>query len=196
MKWTNKLFRVLLLVPFFWWAYLIFFGSLGAEPAKELNHMTGFMALIYLFSNLWIGVIGAFFKWPVKLRFLLQERRWLGVITWVMLLGHVFLYFALEAFSPKALPQIFNKTYLTFGFFAFTGMTLLAATSNQFSVRKLGGKKWKLLHRCVYFVALLVTVHIFLIEKANLPLFALIVVPLWIGELVRLLRWRLALRST
>jgi len=189
MKWTNKLFRVVLLIPFFWWAYQIFFGDLGAEPTKELNHNTGFIALIYLFSNLWIGVIGAFFKWPVQLRFLLQERRWLGVLTWVILVGHVFFYLALEAFDIKALTQIFEKTYLVFGFFAFTGMTLLAATSNNFSVRKLGGKRWKLFHRLVYFVALLVTVHIFLIEKANLPLFALITIPLWLAQLVRLVRW-------
>ena len=154
-----------------------------------MNHNTGFMALLYLCANLWIGVIGAFWKWPVQLRFLIQERRFLGVLTWVILIGHLFFYIALEAFSIKGLVQIFEKTYLTFGFFAFTGMTILAATSNNFSVRKLGGKRWKLLHRCVYFVFLLVTVHIFLIEKANLFQFTLITAPLWLGELARLGRW-------
>lgn len=190
MKWPNKIFRMALFLPFLWWAYLIFFGNLGAEPAKELNHLTGFMGLIYLFSNLAIGVFSSLFKFPPRLRFLLQERRWLGVIGWFIIVCHISFYFVLEAFDPKAISQIYEKTYLTFGFFAFLGLTMLAATSNNFSVRKLGGKRWKLFHRSVYFTALLVTVHIFLIEKANLPLFALITAPVWIGEIIRIVRSR------
>lgn len=193
MKWTNKLFRFALLLPIFWWIYQIFFGDLGAEPAKELNHNTGLTALIYLVANLWIGIIWSFWKkWPVQLRFLLAERRFLGVLTFFILCGHVFLYFALEAFQPKGFTQIFEKTYLIFGAFAFTGMTILAATSNNFSVKRLGGKRWKLLHRCVYFVAALVTAHIFLIEKADLMLFAMITFPMWLGQIARLLRWLMA----
>lgn len=185
MKWSNKLFRFALLLPVLWWIYQIFFGNLGAEPAKELNHQTGFMALIYLFANLAIGIYSSLFQWPPQLRFFMQERRWLGVITWVFLVGHIFFYLALEAFAAKGFSQIFEKTYLIFGFFAFLGMTILAATSNNFSVRKLTGKKWKLLHRGVYFVALLVMAHIFQIEKANLVLFAMITFPVWILLFIR-----------
>ncbi len=189
MKWTNKLFRCALLLPLVWWVYRIVSGDLGAEPAKELNHSTGLVALSYLVGNLWIGIIWSFWKqWPVKLRFLLPERRFLGVLTFVILCGHVFLYFALEAFGPKAFSQIFEKTYLIFGAFAFLGMAILAATSNNFSVRKLG-KRWKTLHRSVYFIAWLVMGHIFLIEKADLMLFAMIMFPMWIGQLARLVRW-------
>ncbi len=189
MKWSNKLFRLALLIPLFWWVYQIVWGNLGAEPAKELNHSTGLVALSYLVANLWIGIIWSFWKsWPTSLRFLLPERRFLGVLTFAILCGHVFLYFALEAFQPKGFTQIFEKTYLVFGSFAFLGMTILAATSNNFSVKKLGGKKWKLLHRCVYFVAILVTCHIFLIEKADLILFAWIAFPMWIGETARVVR--------
>lgn len=192
MKWPNKLFRILLLLPIFWWVYQIFWGNLGAEPAKELNHSTGLVALIYLVLNLWIGIIWSFWKkWPVQIRFLLPERRFLGVLTFLILCGHVFLYFALEAFQWKGFIQVFEKTYLIFGAFAFLGMLILTSTSNNFSVRKLGGKKWKLLHRCVYFVAALVTAHIFLIEKADLMQFALITFPMWIGQIVRLTRWLL-----
>lgn len=186
MKWTNKLFRVALLAPLAWWIYQIFFGNLGAEPAKELNHNTGLVALIYLVANLWIGIIWSFWKsWPTQLRFLLPERRFLGVLTFFILCGHVFLYFALEAFSRKGFTQIFEKTYLIFGALAFFGMLNLALTSNNFSVRRLGGKRWKLLHRSVYVIAILVTVHIFLIEKADLVQFALITFPMWLGQLAR-----------
>jgi len=197
MKWTHKLFRLALLLPIVWWIYQIFWGDLGAEPAKELNHSMGFMALIYLIANLWLGIIWTFWKsWPTWLRFFLPARRFLGVLTFLILCGHVFLYFALEAFQWKGFTQVFEKTYLIFGAFAFLGMMMLAATSNHFSVRKLGGKRWKLLHRLVYFVAVLVTVHIFLIEKADLMLFALITIPMWIGQTARLARWFLHHRKT
>lgn len=190
MKWTHKLFRLALLLPLFWWVYQIFFGDLGAEPAKELNHSTGLVALIYLVANLWIGIIWAFWKkWPTWLRFLLPARRFLGVLTFFILCGHVFLYFALEAFQPKGFTQVFEKNYLICGAFAFLGMAILAATSNDFSVKMLGGKRWKLLHRMVYAIAILVTAHIFQIEKADLMLFALITFPMWIGQSLRLLRW-------
>lgn len=190
MKWMNKLFRLALLVPVLWWVYQIFFGDLGAEPAKELNHLTGFTALIYLILNLWIGTIWSYWKaWPKQLRFLLAERRFLGVLTFLILAGHVFFYLALEAFELKALTQMIEKTYLIFGSFAFLGMAILAATSNDWSLRKLGGKRWKSLHRIVYFVTILVTVHIFLIEKADLPLFTMIMAPFWIAQIPRLVRW-------
>jgi sulfoxide reductase heme-binding subunit YedZ len=191
MKWPNKLFQLVLLLPAFWWVYQIFFGSLGAEPAKELNHATGLTALIYLVLNLWIGIIWSFWKaWPKPLRLILPERRFLGVLTFLILIGHVFLYFALESFEPKAFSQLFQKTYLIFGFFAFLGLLILALTSNNWSVKKLGGKKWKTLHRSIYFIAVLVTVHIFLIEKADLVQFALITAPMWIAQFIRLGLWQ------
>lgn len=196
MKWTNNLFKVLLLSPIAWWIYQIFFGDLGAQPAQTLNHNTGLVTLIYLVTNLWIGILISFrLKFPSWLRFLVQERRFLGVLTFVILLGHVFLYFALEAFDPKALSQIYTKTYLTFGSLAFLTMAILALTSNNFSVRKLGGKKWKRLHRMIYFTAWLVMGHIFLIEKADLVLFAAIMFPMWIGQVVRLIRNVLSKRA-
>lgn len=187
----NKLFRLILLLPLFWWIYQIFWGDLGAEPAKEMNHLTGFTALLYLIFNLWIGIIGSFWKWPLPLRFLLKERRFLGVLTYFILIAHLFFYLALEAFEPKAFTQMIEKTYLIFGSLAFFGMTILALTSNDFSVRRLGGKKWKKLHRLVYVIAALVTVHIFLIEKADLILFALITWPMWAAQIFRLLRFLL-----
>ena len=192
MRWPNKLFKVLLLFPFFWWGYQIFWGDLGAQPAQELNHQTGLTTLIYLVFNLWIGVLVSLvaqfkLKWPLNLRFLIVSRRYLGVVTYFILVAHVFLYFALEAFEAKAIDQIFEKTYLQFATLAFLGMTVLALTSNNFSVRKLGGKRWKNLHRLVYLVGIFVTAHIFLIEKADLVLFAMITIPVYAGQLLRLI---------
>ena len=188
MNWMNKLFRWIIILPFLMGLYLILWGDLGAEPSKELKHLSGLTGMFYLALNLWIGTLSAWIKpWPQKILFLKMERRFLGVVTFIILTTHVFFYFVLEAFEANALDQIFEKTYLIFGGLAYLGLAVLAITSNNFSMRKLGGKKWKSIHRSIYVIAALVTSHVFLIEKANLPLFFVTWAPLWIGLAGRLL---------
>ncbi len=188
-KWQNKFFRLSLFFPFIYWAYLIFFGDLGAQPAQRLNHLTGKFSLYYFLANLWLGVLLSYkLKWPRWLLFLPQERRWLGVVNFIIICCHIFLYFTLEAFEPKALEQIYTKTYLIFGALAFLIFLLLAATSNNISVRLLGLVRWKWFHRSAYLAAVLVTFHIFLIEKADLILFAALTVPMWLGQIFRIVR--------
>lgn len=187
---VNNIFRLVLLAPFFYWAYSILWGDLGPEPAKELTLQTGFMALIYFFSILWIGALNSLFgSWPRSLRFLIQERRWIGVLQFLILCCHFSLYLILEGFDRTAFSQLFSKTYLTFGSLSFLLVTVLAATSNNFSVRQLKGKNWKRLHRITYLAGALATVHIFLIEKADLILFAIITLPLWLTQIYRLLQF-------
>lgn len=173
-------------MPAFYWTYLIFFSDLGADPAKSLNHKAGEIALYYILFNLLIGVlIGLRVKFPMKLRFLLLHRRYLGVLSFLILVFHAFLYFVMESFEPKALEQIFTKNYLIFGSLAFFILATLAITSNDFSVRKLKVKAWKRLHRFVYLASFFFTVHIMLIEKTDLVKFGLLLGGLWILQTVR-----------
>jgi DMSO/TMAO reductase YedYZ heme-binding membrane subunit len=57
MIWLSRTFRVLLFVPALWVAYKIIFNLLGADPAIELNHDLGQVALYMLISNLLIGIL-------------------------------------------------------------------------------------------------------------------------------------------
>lgn len=183
----SNIFRFLLLLPGFYWTYLIFFSDLGADPAKNLNHKAGEIALYYILLNLLLGIlIGFKVKFPVKLRFLLLNRRYLGVLSFLVLIFHVFLYFAMESFEPQALEQVFTKNYLTAGSLAFFILMILAVTSNDFSVRKLTIKVWKRLHRFVYLASLFFTIHILLIEKSDLIKYGLILGILWILQGARL----------
>jgi sulfoxide reductase heme-binding subunit YedZ len=186
----NKLFRTLLFAPVFYWAYLIFFGSLGADPAKNLNHKTGEAALCFLLLNLLVGILLSFskaipFAWPRASRFLLQERRWLGVITFLFLIFHLFLYWAIEGFEQKGFEQMYTKNYLIFGSLAWLIMLVLAVTSNDFSVRRLGGKKWKNLHRLAYLASALITLHVLSIEKADLIKYGSLLGALWLLQISR-----------
>lgn len=185
---VSNIFRVLLVLPGFYWVFLIFFTDLGADPAKNLNHKAGEIALYYILLNLVLGILVSFkIKLPVKLRFLLLNRRYLGVLSFLILIFHVFLYFAIESFEPQAIEQIFTKNYLIFGSLAFIILFALAITSNDFSVRRLKIRIWKKLHRFVYLASFFFSVHILLIEKADLLKYGLILGTLWLLQLGRLL---------
>lgn len=182
----SKAFRVALLTPPAYWAYLIFSGALGADPAKTLNHHTGEMALYFLLLNLIVGaLIGFSFRFPPLLRFLLLHRRFLGVVTFVYLIFHVLLYFTMESFEEQAFTQIATKLYLTLGAAAWAVLLVLTLTSNNFSVRTLGGKRWKLLHRLVYLASFLITGHVLLIEKADLVKYGALFAVLWAIQAAR-----------
>lgn len=182
----SNIFRFLLLVPGFYWTYLIFFSDLGADPAKSLNHKAGEVALYYILLNLLLGIlIGFKVKLPIKLRFLLLNRRYLGVLSFLVLIFHVFLYFAMESFESQAIEQIFTKNYLIAGSLAFFILMLLAVTSNDFSVRKLTIKVWKRLHRFVYLASLFFSIHILLIEKSDLVKYGLLLGVIWLLQVAR-----------
>ncbi|MBX3019203.1 MAG: ferric reductase-like transmembrane domain-containing protein [Bdellovibrionaceae bacterium] len=185
-KTLARVLKVLSLIPLVYWIYLIFADRLGADPAKTLNHLMGEVALYFLLLNLLVGAALAFVRArPVGLRALVLTRRFLGVWTFVILCGHVFLYLAYEGFEAKAFEQMISKPYLMFGSLAFLLLGLLAATSNDFSVRRLGGRDWKNIHRAVHLAAFLVTAHVLSIEKADLVKFGTLFALLWSVQLVR-----------
>jgi methionine sulfoxide reductase heme-binding subunit len=55
--------------------------------------------------------------------------------------------------------QSFTKPFIWFGFSGLTILVILALTSNQWSIRRLGGKNWKRLHRLAYVAVALLIYH-------------------------------------
>lgn len=178
-KFLRWLLRLSFMFPLFYWTYLGFTGGLGAQPIVTINHQTGYVVLSLIVANLWLGIFIRR-KWlgPQWLRWIFSERRSLGVAAGLYGVLHFLSYMGKEAFEAKAFLQIFEKFYLTMGFFALIIVVSMAATSNDFSVKNLGFQRWKLLHRMIHVASLFILVHIFLIEKGNIPLMVLLAVPL------------------
>jgi sulfoxide reductase heme-binding subunit YedZ len=63
--------------------------------------------------------------------------------------------------------DIAKRPFITVGFAAFLLLIPLAATSNQWAIRKLGGRKWQDLHRNIYLISLLACLHYFWLVKAT-----------------------------
>jgi hypothetical protein len=73
-----------------------------------------------------------------------------------------------EAFDlQKVASEIVLRIYLTIGFVALLVLTAMAVTSTDGMARRLGGRRWRLLHQLVYGAALLSVIHFFMQTKVT-----------------------------
>ncbi len=153
------------LLPFAWLVYGAVADQLGANPAEYLIRSTGDWTLRFLCLTLAITPLRVMAKLPPLLRF----RRMLGLFTYFYVVLH-FLGFAWldMGFDPGEIAKdIVKRPFILVGFAAFVLLTPLAATSFNRAIRALGGKRWQLLHRLVYVVALLGILHFFWMRAAK-----------------------------
>jgi sulfoxide reductase heme-binding subunit YedZ len=99
---------------------------------------------------------------------LADVRRMIGVGAFVYAAAHISLYIADQMFDlRKVASEIVLRLYLTIGFVTLIGLLLLAATSTDSWVRRLGSRRWQRLHQVIYGLALLALVHFFQQTKAD-----------------------------
>ena len=67
----------------------------------------------------------------------------------------------------KVASEIALRLYLTIGFTALLGLSVLAATSTDAMVRRLGVRRWQRLHQIVYAIGVLALIHFFQQTKAD-----------------------------
>jgi sulfoxide reductase heme-binding subunit YedZ len=93
-----------------------------------------------------------------------------------------------QSFDLSAMwKDIAKRPFITVGFTAFVLLIPLAVTSTTGWIRRLGGKRWQMLHRAIYVSAVLGVVHYYWLVKSDVRK------PLFYGALVViLLLWRLA----
>ncbi len=190
---AHKIFKVALrfcyLAPLMTWFMLGFFDQLGAEPIVKINSQSGYVTLVLILINLWIGILlSLHLRFLRKIKWLLMERRSLGIVAGFYAVFHFTSYLGKESFLPKAWEQIVTKTYLNYGILAALIIWSLAITSNQLAVRKMGMGRWKTLHRLVHLASLLIIGHVLSIEKGNIPLLLVLIGPLIPFQLFRLCR--------
>jgi methionine sulfoxide reductase heme-binding subunit len=182
---------VLLFAPALWVMVAFPLGLLGARPTNEAIHQIGLWALRFIFIALAITPLRSVLQWQR----LIVVRRMVGLAAFAYALAHLLLYTASEAFDlVKVASEIVLRVYLTIGFAAVLGLSLLAATSTDAMVRRLG-RRWQTLHRLVYLIALLAVIHYWLQSKLEIWEPTIMAgIYLWlIGY--RLLGWRFSVRG-
>jgi sulfoxide reductase heme-binding subunit YedZ len=144
-------------------AYWFFTHQLGPLPVKEALRHVGDWTIRILVITLALTPLQRLLNYP-KISLI---RRMLGVNTFAYALTHFLLYIVNSKYDLAFVAsEIILRFYLTIGFVALIGLSLLAGTSFDSAVRKLG-KKWKILHRLVYGVAVLGLLHYFVQTKID-----------------------------
>jgi sulfoxide reductase heme-binding subunit YedZ len=136
----------------------------GARPLNDLIHRAGYWTLMFLLLALAVTPLTRIARFGA----LMDVRRMIGVGAFCYAAAHISLYVADQMFDLiKVASEIVLRLYLTIGFTALLGLTVLAATSTDGMVRRLGGRRWLRLHQIVYAIALLALVHFFQQTKAD-----------------------------
>jgi len=157
---VAKLALVLVsLMPFAWLCSAIFLDHLGPNPAEYLIRSTGDWTLRFLCITLLVTPLRVTFNIPEFLRF----RRSLGLLTFFYVLLHALCYglFDMGLEWDDIALDIVKRPFIAVGFAAAVMLSLLAVTSSNAAIKKMGVVRWRLLHRLVYAIAVLAILHFF-----------------------------------
>jgi ferredoxin-NADP reductase/DMSO/TMAO reductase YedYZ heme-binding membrane subunit len=141
-------------------------GRLGANPVNFAIRTTGVLSLIFIILTLTITPASRMTGWG----WLGQFRRVLGLYAFFHAGLHflIFFWFDRAASVLGTLSEIAMRTYLMVGIVGLVLMAPLAITSTNGMIKRLGPKRWKLLHRLVYVVAIAGAFHFAMLVKADL----------------------------
>ena len=159
-------------------------GDFGPNPVEFVQRWTGAWTFNFLLLTLCITPLRVWTQW----HWLLRLRRMLGLFTFFYATLHFLSFIGFDhSFAVDAIARdVFKRPFVTVGFAAFVLLIPLAATSNQWAIRKLGGRRWQELHRSVYLIGILACVHYFWLVKATALLWPLA----YSVALALLLGWR------
>jgi sulfoxide reductase heme-binding subunit YedZ len=142
-----------------------FRGNLGPNPVEFIIHSTGTLALVFLFLALAVTPLRKVFALP----WLVKLRRMLGLFAFFYAFLHLLAYAGFDkTFRIAAIVEdTFERPFITLGMAAFLLLLPLAVTSTNRMVKRLGGKRWKLLHKAAYLAAILGVIHFYMQVKAD-----------------------------
>ena len=175
------------LLPFVWLFAAAVLDRLGANPAEALERSSGDWALRMLCVVLAITPLRTVARLPSLARF----RRMAGLFMYFYAVLHLLAYswFDMGFDLVDIAKDIVKRPFILVGFTAIVLLTPLALTSFNRAIKALGGKRWQLLHRLVYVVAVLAIVHFFWMRAGKNNFAEVAVYAVILGTL---LGWRVA----
>ncbi|WP_416684007.1 protein-methionine-sulfoxide reductase heme-binding subunit MsrQ [Erwinia sp. BNK-25] len=177
-------------LPFLWLILSINQGWLSADPAKDIQHFTGRMALKFLLGTLLVTPLARYGKQPL----LIRVRRLLGLWCFAWATLHLVSYALLElGIDNLGLlgSELISRPYLTLGIISWF-ILLLSLTSFQKAQKKLG-RNWQKLHNAIYIVLILAPIHYLWSVKTFSPqpwIYAFIALVLLLWRYKKFRGWR------
>jgi len=165
-KWTKVVVFLICLVPVGVLIWDAFTGGLGANPTQFLEHATGDWTLRLVAITLSITPLRKLLKQPQLIRF----RRMLGLFAFFYGFCHFSIYLTFDqVFDLHGIwADVVKRRYITVGFTGFVLMIPLAVTSTAGWIRRLGGKRWAMVHRAIYLTAIAGVIHYLWLVKSDI----------------------------
>jgi sulfoxide reductase heme-binding subunit YedZ len=167
-KWTKRLAFLLCLVPIGMLVWKGFHGDLTANPVEYIEHTTGDWTIYFILITLSITPLR---KLAPSIN-LIRLRRMTGLYAFFYGFLHFFTYGLFDQmFNWMSITMdVYKRPFITVGFLGFVLMIPLALTSTARMVRRLGGKRWQMLHRLIYVTATAGVVHYYWLVKSDITL--------------------------
>ena len=156
-RWIRPALWALAVLPLPGLVVMYYTGGLGAEPIEAAEKYTGEWVLRLLAGSLAVTPLMRLTEWG----WLITQRRFLGLAAFYWALGHLSVYIGLDKFFDvhDIVEDVLKHLYITVGMLAVVLMVPLAITSTKGWIKRLGGKRWNMLHRLVYVSAIAGCIH-------------------------------------
>ena len=162
---SKPVLFILILFPSLLWAYQFVTGNLGVNPIEKLMDELGLMALRLIIITLMITTLS-----NIKpLKSIVVLRRMIGLFAFYYVCLHFSTYIVLDHFLDMQfiIQDIIKRPFITFGFISFLFLIPLASTSTNNMIKRLGFKLWKKIHYLIYPVAILASLHFYVLVRAD-----------------------------
>ncbi len=162
---SKPVLFILILFPSLLWAYQFVTGNLGVNPIEKLMDELGLMALRLIIITLMITTLS-----NIKpLKSIVVLRRMIGLFAFYYVCLHFSTYIVLDHFLDMQfiIQDIIKRPFITFGFISFLFLIPLASTSTNNMIKRLGYKLWKKIHYLIYPVAILASMHFYVLVRAD-----------------------------
>src|ERR1043165_7968846 len=126
--------------------------QVGPNPLDFATKTTGMLTLIFLSLTVAVTPLRKIFG----INSLVKVRRMLGLFAFFYGALHLLTYVWFDRWFNliSVVQDVGKRPFILFGMLAFLLMVPLAITSTNKMVKRLGGKRWAMLHRLVYLSAI------------------------------------------
>ena len=157
---------VLCLVPVGRLAWGVWNDTLGANPIEFIIRALGDWALRFVLITLAVTPLRKLAGWT----WLMPLRRMLGLYAFFYATLHLSAYIWVDQFFDwiAIAKDIIKRPFITVGMLTFTLLIPLAITSNNAMIRRMGGKRWQLLHRAIYVIGAIGVLHFWWMVKLDI----------------------------
>lgn len=158
------------LVPLGLLLWDVYHKRVGANPLEFATRTTGMLTLLFLLTTLAVTPL----RKITGLNWLVKFRRMLGLFAFFYGFLHLMTYLVFDRyFNLKSVPgDVASRPFIAIGMAAFFLMVPLAITSTNKMVKRLGGKRWRRVHKLIYVAGIAGVIHFWLLVKSDtrLPL--------------------------